>query len=65
MLQTNEQYKEEGGEIMEKPKRNDRESYTYNESGNLEVTQQIMDSYNSGVIDPTSGEVEVSLTSEE
>jgi hypothetical protein len=65
MLQTNEQYKEEGGEIMGKPKRNDRESYTYNESGNLEVTQQIMDSYNSGVIDPTSGEVEVSLTSEE
>ncbi|MBY0099002.1 hypothetical protein [Mesobacillus maritimus] len=50
---------------MGKPKRNDRETYTYNDSGSLEVTQQIMDSYNSGVIDPTSGEAEISLRSEE
>ncbi|MCM3587874.1 hypothetical protein M3182_19300 [Mesobacillus maritimus] len=36
---------------MEKPKRNDRETYSYIENGTSEVTQQIMDSYNSGVID--------------
>ncbi|MGM0903377.1 hypothetical protein [Mesobacillus maritimus] len=50
---------------MGKPKRNDRESYTYDETGSMEVTQQIMDSYNSGVIDSTTGEAEISIRSEE
>lgn len=50
---------------MGKPKRNDRETYTYDDAGTVEVTQQIMDSYNSGVIDSTSGEVEISIRNEE
>jgi len=50
---------------LEKQKRNDRETYSYNESGTTEVTQQIMDSYNSGVIDPASGEAEISIRAEE
>ena len=50
---------------MEKQKRNDRDTYSYNESGTTEVTQQIMDSYNSGVIDPASGEAEMSNLADE
>lgn len=39
---------------MEKRERAERNSFTYDEAGTMEVSQQIMDSYNSGVVDTES-----------
>ncbi|SEM38072.1 hypothetical protein SAMN05192533_102398 [Mesobacillus persicus] len=41
-------------EKRERAERNNFSSFTYDEAGTMEVSRQIMDSYNSGVVDTES-----------
>jgi hypothetical protein len=51
-------WNQEGSGMMKKQQENPQSIYTYDEHGTKQVSEQIMDSYNSGVIDQTRYEKE-------